>query len=118
VFSWSLFAWTEAMLIAWVGILVVVLPRLQDVFRDFKIQTPLLMNALVGVAKVVYYGGFIVVLAVPVGIGFLGGVLKPAARRALRMIVTLAVAGLIVITVLAIFQPLLTLIEGMSPAKK
>jgi hypothetical protein len=117
-FSWRLCLWTEAMLIAWMGIMVFVLPRLQDVFRDFKVQTPLVMSVLVDVAKIIYYGGFVVVLAVPVGIGFLGGVLEPAGRRALRMIITLVMAALIVVTVLAIFQPLLTLIDGMSSVKK
>jgi type II secretory pathway component PulF len=106
------------MLIAWMVILVFVLPRLQDVFRDFHVQTPLAMNVLVDVAKIIFYGGFVVVLGVPVGVGFLGGALEPAGRRALRMIITLVVAGLIVITVLAIFQPLLTLIDGMSSTKK
>ena len=87
-------------------------------FRDFKIQIPLVTSVLVDVAKIIYYGGFLVVLAVPVGVGFLGGALEPAGRRALRMIITLVVAALIVVTVIAIFQPLLTLIDGMSSVKK
>lgn len=106
------------MLIAWMAILVFVLPRFQVVFADFKIQPPVLLNALVDVATVIYYGGFVVVLAVPVGIGFLGGVLEPAGRRALRIIITLVMAALIVVTVLALFQPMITLIDGMSSSQK
>jgi hypothetical protein len=57
-------------------------------------------------------------LPIPVVLGFVSGPLGPGGRFLLRILLTVVAGLLVAFTALAIFQPLTTLMEGMTSGKK
>ena len=114
VFHFGIFLWSLALVVAWMLILVFVLPRFEQVFMDFKTELPATTKVLFAARTGVVYGGFAVLLLLPFVLGFVSGPLGPGGRRALRMVVTLLFALVVVLTVLGIFQPLMALMSGAS----
>lgn len=118
VFHWGIFVWGEHLMLAVCIIAIFVVPRFEDTLSDFKLELPPSTRILLAVARGVTMGGFVVLLAIPVGIGFLSAQLEPGGRRALRMLITVMMAGFVLFTVFALFEPMRLLIEGMSSGKR
>ncbi len=115
-FAWGVFLWAEGIMLAWVAIMLFVLPRFAEVFADFKTELPPVSKTLFAVRSVVAAGGWVVLLAIPVGLGLIVGRAGPGGRRLARTLVTLAFAIFIVLTILAIAQPLTVLMDGLGTA--
>jgi type II secretory pathway component PulF len=117
-FHWGIFAWSELLMIAVCGVMIFVVPHFEDVFRDFKIEVPTSTRILLSAAWVVTCGGFVVLLATPVALGFISANIGPGGRRALRLLITVMMAAFILFIVVGLIQPMLTLMEGMSSSRK
>lgn len=117
-FHFGIFLWSLALVGGWMILLFFILPRFQQVFADFKVELPASTKILLQARTLVQYGGFVVLLAIPVILGFVSGPLSPGSRRALRMVVTLLFALVVVLSVLGIFQPLMSLIDAASSSGK
>src|SRR4051812_29425868 len=98
-FHWGIFVWSELLMLAVCGIMIFVVPRFQDTLRDFKIELPPATRALLNVARLVTFGGFVVLLAIPIGLGFISAQLDRGGRRALRLLITVMMAGFVLFTV-------------------
>jgi hypothetical protein len=99
--------------------LLLIVPRLEDVFRDFGLQLPLLTALLLRLSRTVAaQPGWLFVIwmiaAVPVAISIpLGRV----GRRILRGVLYLALAALVAGLALALLTPYLSLINSVSGKK-
>jgi hypothetical protein len=117
-FSWGIFAWSAAVILTWLAITVFVVPHFEEVFRDFKVDLPATTMTLFALKRIASGPIWLVLLmSIPIGLGFAAGPLSPGGRRAFRMIATLVMGALVVFTVLAVLQPLMALMEGLSKAK-
>jgi hypothetical protein len=117
-FSWGIFAWSGAVVFAWLAITLLVVPRFESAFRDFKMELPATTKALLTLMRIASGPVWLVLLlSIPFALGFAAGPLSPPGRRAFRIIATLVMGALVVFTVLAIVQPLMMLVEGISQAK-
>ena len=56
-------------------------------------------------------------LSIPIAIGFATGPLSPGSRRAFRIAATLALGALIAFMVVALFRPLVMVMEGMTTVR-
>jgi hypothetical protein len=118
-FSWSIFAWTGALVGVWLLIVLLVLPRFEESFKDYEIELPATTKAIYALKRIASDLVWLVLLAsLPVAMGFAAGPLSPGGKRMFRLIVTLLMGGLVVFTVLAIGQPLIMLMENLSGLKK
>jgi type II secretory pathway component PulF len=114
VFNVGIFLWSLAVVVVWMLILVLVLPRFEEMFADFKMELPLATKLLFTLRTLVEYGGFVLLLLAPFVLGFVSAPMSPGGRRALRMVITLVFGIVVGLTVLGIFQPLMSLMGGMS----
>lgn len=113
-FHWGVFGWSAAVLGIWLAIMLVVVPRFTEVFADFKLELGAATRLLFGVQRVVAAGAWAVVPVVPVVLGFASARMSPGGRRAVRMLMTLLFAALVLLAVLGILMPLTSLIGGMT----
>jgi hypothetical protein len=113
-FQFGIFLWSLAVVVIWMLIVVLVLPRFELIFADFKMSLPVTTRMLFLSRKVVLYGGFVPLLLLPVILGFVSAPLSPGGRRALRMVITLLFGLLVGFTVFALAQPMMTMMDGMS----
>ena len=118
-FSWSIFAWSGAVVGIWLLIVMIVLPRFQQTFKESGIELPLSTRALYAVQRIASSPIWLLLaLSIPVAFGFATGPLGPGAKRAFRLGLTLALGGLIVLTVLGIFQPLAAMMENLTNVRQ
>ena len=114
VFHVGVFAWSAAVLGVWLILMLVVVGKFREIFMDFKLQLNPAGRVLFGIERVLAAGGWVLVLAVPVGLGFAAARLTPGGRRVLRMLATIAFGALVLLAVLGLVTPLTQLIGGMG----
>jgi hypothetical protein len=115
-FAWGIFFWSLAVLLAWLAFMLLVLPGFAATFGDFGIELPASTRALFATRTALLRGGAVVLLAIPVGLGFVAGPFSPGGRRAVRMLAALVVGLLILFTVLGVAEPLTQLMQGIGTA--
>jgi hypothetical protein len=103
--------------------------RFEQIFRDFNIALPLLTRMVLGVCHFVQAMYFIPLAAIPVATAFLPklaqrkGTTDTTERRIMRFgigtLIVLFLAGLIVVvSVIALFMPMVSLMQGMNGGTK
>lgn len=115
-FHWGLFGWSAAVLGIWVGLTFVLVPKFEVIFDDFKLELPLASRIMFGLHRVLVSGGFLVVAAVPVVLGFYSARLSPGGRWALRAVLTILFAALLLLTMFGILVPMMNLVTGVTSA--
>ncbi len=117
LFGWAVF--TTVILL----ILLLVVPRFEEVFMDFKLDLPSSTRLLLRMSRFLTHGGverLLLVFAVPIpflhaaAAGFLYPRLGRGGRLAYRLLLTLALAVLVLVFVIALFMPQIALMEGIS----
>jgi len=108
----------QAVLFALLGLIV---PRFEPIFQSFGVRLPALTQLLLELSRWFRDVGWIIILPLPFVIGFGVGLLTqaPAAdapRRNWRLasIVILIVGVIVIVTVVALFLPMITLIQAVS----
>ena len=115
VFDWRMFGWSAAFLGAWVVIMLFVVPKITEAFMDFKVRLTFGTRAMLNLASALRRGAWVIAVPViPLALGFLAAHLRPVRRRVLRIVLTLAFAGLIVLCIVTLLLPLMTLMQGMA----
>ena len=117
-FDWNTFF--RALLIVLVTIVIMrfVVPHFARTFADFKMELPATTKALMALEQTVAGGWWIALLAIPPGLGFLVAQFGPVGRRLARIVIVLAFGAFVGFVALGIFQPMLTLAEGINSNSK
>ena len=92
--------------------------RMKQVFVDFGVKLPLSTQFMLDVSdasRACY--GWVLLAAVPFGVPFLLARLRPAARRWVAVFAFLLTALLVLFVILAVFEPMVTLMEAISGRK-
>lgn len=113
-FHFGIFLWSLLLIGTWTLMLVFVLPMFEVTLTDFKLELPLLTKLLLSARTFVLYGGFLILLAIPVALGFIAGSVGPGGRWMLSALITLIFGLVVALSILGIFLPMMTLIQGMS----
>jgi hypothetical protein len=116
-FGWGVCLWSGLLVAAWIALMVIVVPLFQKTLADFNVELPPATRVLLSTRAFVVRGGWALLLLIPIGLGFVAGTMGPGGRRGVRMLVTVLFGLVIALTVLGIFQPLISLIDAMSSAK-
>jgi type II secretory pathway component PulF len=108
--------------VAYLAVTVLAVPKFEAIFKDFKLDLPLLTkllltfsrwpNAILGVMLLVVLAAGDSVCA-----GFLHRKLSPTARRFYRLAVYLLLAGAVLFLALALLLPLIALMDGIAGKK-
>ena len=106
--------WSAGVLGVWAVLVMMVVPRVEEVFTDFKVQASFAARLMFQIGGLLSRGLWVLALVIPVALGFACGRLSPGARWAVRMILTVIFAGLVVFALLALLVPLLDVIQGIS----
>ena len=115
VFDVGMFGWSAAFLGVWVLLVLVVVPNVYESFRDFKVRLPFAARLMLNIWSAIRTGMWVLVVpGVPVLLGFLAAPFGPRGRRVMRIVLTVAFAGLVVFSILSLLLPMMTLISGMS----
>lgn len=117
LFDWGTCAWSAGVLFVWALLVIMLVPKVEQVFNDFKAKLPAPTQFMFEMERVLRAGFWVVVVLVPVGIGFATGPLGPGGRRLVRMLLTLAFAGLVVFALLSLLVPMINLMNGLSGAR-
>ncbi len=125
VFSVTAFLGGCIFAIAWSIAFGAAVPRFDLIFRDFGTKLPAVTQIVLDIARWRGGWGWIAVWVVPIVLGFLAPFVAPAraGRRnqnqrwitALMLLLTGILVGLVVI---ALFLPMMALIQNVSPGKK
>lgn len=102
------------MIVVWSLLVLTLVPKVAEVFNDFKAKVPAATQLLCDCERVLRPGFWFIVIGIPVAIGFATGPLSPGGRRAVRTLLTLAFAGLVVFALLGLLVPLLDLFTGFA----
>jgi hypothetical protein len=128
-FSWLTFFASAAILLFIAVVLGTYVPAMKLMFRDFHLELPAGTRILLELSDLFIAGGWTVVIVVPVGLGFLAAWLS--SRRPERSAADLArtldrciaamvagrtILGIIVITHILIWLPMVRLMQAMSPS--
>lgn len=113
-FDWRTAWWSAGVLGVWALLVMFVVPRVEEVFMDFKVRPSLVSRLMFQMGWLLSRGLWVLVIVIPLALGFTCGRLSPGGRRAVRTILTLAFAGLVVFALLALLVPLLDVIQGIS----
>ena len=116
-FDWGTCLWSAGVIGAWSLLLLLLVPKVEAVFADFTAKLPATTVLLVDCERVIRSGFWFIVIGIPVAIGAATGPLSPGGRRAVRMLLTLAFAGLVVFALLGLLIPMLNLVNSMSGAR-
>jgi type II secretory pathway component PulF len=128
VFSVPAFVASGAVVAVLLLDLLVVVPRFGAIFRDFAAPLPGITELLLSVSRFFAGGAWVVFLVLPVVIGFLAALLAPAqpavepseGRRRRRtislmyLLMTLAIAAILLVTIVALFMPMIALVNAVS----
>jgi type II secretory pathway component PulF len=117
-FDWNICLRAMLLLMAFVGIMVFVIPRFEDNFRDFKMELPLTTRLLLATSHAMAGGWWIALLAIPPGLGFVVGQFDRLGRALARTLIVVLFGVLVVFVVLGLFSPMMTMIEGMTSTKR
>lgn len=117
-FDWNICLRALLLLGAFVGIMVVVLPRFEKTFRDFDMEMPLATRMLLATSHAMRGGWWIALLAIPPGLGFVVGQLARPGRVLARTLIVVLFGLLVIFVVFGLFSPMMALIEGMARAKQ
>ena len=117
VFDLNTFFRSAILVGAFIVIMLFVVPRFEDVFRDFKMELPETTKLLLATSRATAGGWWVALLTIPPGLGFLVAQFGPAGRRLARMGVMLLLGALVLFVALGIFMPMLAFFEAMSPKK-
>ena len=98
------------------GVLVLIVPRFETVFRDFKLSLPAMTMALLGVSRwTVQLYLWAVCIPLPALWAWANAsIVEPTLRRRLRQGAVFLVLAFLVLTVITLLMPMLALIEGVS----
>jgi hypothetical protein len=105
---------------ALLGAVLFILPRFEEQLKDFRIDLPALTKEMLYAARFSRTYWF---LLVPVALAHaaLVGLLYPhaglGARRAYRLLLSLAVCALFAAVILALYQPVVALYDGLAGAR-
>ena len=109
-------ALAAAVVVIWTSIMLLVVPRLEVALRDTGVDLPAGTKFLLALSGWMRGFGWLVVLAIPPLVGY--AVKRSGAGRGVTMaLMTLALAAIVLVTVLGIFLPLLKLMESLGTAK-
>ena len=119
--GWTLFT-TVILLLA-----VFIVPRFGEIFMDYRLDLPYPTKVLLRVSRFLTDGGaerFLLLLLLPIPFvhALAAGLLYPRAGRGrrlmYRLLVTLAITGVVLFVVLALFLPYIALINAVSGNKR
>lgn len=105
--------------------LAILVPRFEPIFESFEVKLPLFTGVLLAVSRWFRDIGWIILLPMPLVIGFAVGMLTkarppgaPSRKARLAAIVILVVGAIVMITAIALFLPMISLIQGVSSPRK
>lgn len=128
-FSWLTFFASAAILLFVALVLGTYVPAMKVMFHDFHLELPAGTKILLEMSDLFFAGGWIAVIIVPVGLGFLAAWLS--SRRPERspadlarildrciaaMVAGLTILGIIIVTHILIWLPMVRLMQAMSPS--
>ena len=118
IFSAGRFIMTTLVMLMLLGIFLVVMPRLEAAYKDFGAELPLVTTVMLSIGRLMNTpGGWFFGVLIAASTGVLVATL-PIRGRALRLILVLSL-GLIVLSVaLAVFMPLVTMMQSISGGKR
>ena len=117
VFDLNTFFRSAILVGAFIVIMLFVVPRFEDVFRDYKMELPFVTKLLLATSRVAAGGWWAPLMLIPPGLAFVVAQFGPAGRRLARIVVMLLLGALVLFVALGIFMPMLTFIEGISSKK-
>ena len=110
--------WRSGLLVGiFVVIMVLVVPRLEDTFRDFRVDLPAVTKMLLATSRATSGGWWVALLAIPPGLAYLVAQFGRSGRAYARIAIVVATGALVLFVMLGIFMPMLTLVEGMTSKK-
>jgi type IV pilus assembly protein PilC len=133
VFSFPAFLAGAIIAVAIAFIMLLVVPRFEQIFKDFGTKLPALTQVVLQLARITASGGWVALTLLPVIAGFLGALIPPeeplpevtegGRRRRRRMTVVMRATVLILfviagVTILALFLPMISLINAVSGSGK
>jgi hypothetical protein len=99
--------------------LLLIIPKLDAVLRDYAAWTPVYTDWLYYFSQYIGHGWWLVLLPLPVLVGFLGavpifgsGLSRQRARRRAMLLTAIALASIALLTTVAMILPLIALIRG------
>jgi type IV pilus assembly protein PilC len=100
-------------------ILLFVIPRLENVFKDFGTNLPLPTMFVLGVSRWFRsaYMMWGLALCLPIAAGLFAPQSK-SARRWMRLLIMLCFAGVVILMALAVLMPMMTMVETISNPKR
>ena len=103
--------------------MVFVIPRFEQIFKDFKMDLPGPTKLLLAISRwfTNNYGwavSAVACTALAVGLAFLDGRARRRGRWFYPLLAALVFVGVVVFVVIALFLPMITLVEGISGTKK
>jgi hypothetical protein len=118
-FSVTAFVCSDIVLAVFLLDLLLVIPKLDAVLRDYAALTPVYADWLYYFSRYIGRGWWLVLLPLPVLVGFLAalpifgsGLSREGARRRAILITALALAAIALVTTVAMILPLIALIRG------
>jgi type II secretory pathway component PulF len=109
-------ALAAVVVIIWMCIMMIVVPRLEVVLNDMKMELPAGTRLLLAMSRWMSGVGWLVVLVIPPAVGYL---VKRAGggRHVIVGLMTLALGAIVLVTVLGVFLPLVRMMESLGTAK-
>ena len=117
IFHWGMFGWSAALLGLWLALVLVVTPRMVQVFTDYELSLPTPTRLLFAVGRVMSMGFWVVLLPIPLVLGFVSGPMSPGGRRVLRMLLTLFFGAFVALAVVGLLVPLTQLIDALGSSR-
>ena len=118
IFSVARFIVTTLAMLILLGIFLVVMPRLETVYKDFGTKLPAVTVVMLSIGRLMNTpGGWFFGLLIAVSTGVLVAVL-PLRGRGLRLLLVLLLALIVVALALAVLLPLVNLMESISGGGK
>lgn len=114
VFSWSIFVATAAVCWALLAFFAMVVPRFKQMYVDMKVRLPAVSQVMLDLSDLVLTDfGWALLLLLPFVLAVLFR--KRAIRgRWARLIFLVFYFGMAILAILALFMPMISLIEGIS----
>jgi len=100
-------------------ILVLVIPRLENVFKDFGTQLPFATVAVLNLSR--WFRSAYLLWPIVLSLPVLAGLFAPRSKsgqRWIRLLMTVCFAGIVLLVALAVLMPMMSLVETISNPKR
>jgi len=94
--------------------MLIVVRKFHVISMDFGLELNVMTRLLFGLQKLLSAGGWVIVIGIPIGLGFASARMTPGRQRALRAWTSLLFAALVLLAVGGLAAPLTQLIGGMN----